>query len=212
MKILNQGVQYGLLNESPTAAGSVEANVAIQSDAVLVTLFAASVSGTLDVSVYSIIHVAENEHKALLLSFPQLSASTASLVIKRSSITTANLQVEVSYSDACTYEVQVRAVSSGSSDTKLLGADTLQMSQKTVTSTAVALLPTVLTDRSGVVIKNWSVGTDIFVAETPAKATPALGYPLAGRDAIAVDISAGSTLYASTSSGTADIRIAETGS
>ena len=110
MKILNTGVQAGVINESPTALGTTRAQAVIQSDAVMATLFVTSVTGTLDVSVYAVLDPQSNTKKRLLFSFPTMSAATSNLIILTSPTTTATVLVEAVYSDACEYEVQLRAI------------------------------------------------------------------------------------------------------
>jgi hypothetical protein len=206
--LLHPGVQYRLLNEQPVTAGSVSRDINLQSDAILVTLFATSVTGTLDLDVYA---TAEDGQEALLFSFPQLSAATTNLLLRRSSVATSRIRIAVSYSDACVYNVHVRAVNSGSSDTRILGSESFEVSQITIGTTPVVLIPSALNDRSGLVIKNWSSTQTLYIAETSGKASASVGYPLAPKDALAMDVAAGVTIYAVSDAPGADVRLAQVG-
>jgi len=205
--LLNQGLEATVLDEKPQQAGQVSRLIAIRSDAVLVSLFAASVSGTLDVNVYA----GTDGKEALLFSFPQLSAATSNLLLRRSSITPSTIRIEVIYSNAAEYTIMAKAVSAGSSDTKILGADSFRVSKSTVNTTAAVLIPAALTDRSGLVIKNWSTTQTVYLGESAGTAVAAVGYPLAPRDALAMDVAAGVEVYASSDVNGADVRIAESG-
>lgn len=210
--LLHPGVQTRILNESPAVAGTTSRELNLQSDAVLVSVFASSVTGTLDVSVYAITGDDQTGgEQALLFSFPQLSAATANLLLRRSAITLSRVRIVVQYSGACSYSINVRAVGSGSSDTRILGAANLVTTKATVGTSASLLIPSALEDRAGLLIKNWSTTQTVYVAETLVKATLSDGYPLAPRDAVAMDISAGVEIYAISDAPAADVRIVESG-
>jgi hypothetical protein len=148
----------------------------------------------------------------LLFSFPTITAGTTNLLLKKAGVSMQRFRVEATYTGVCQYEVHVRAVEgAGESSVRILGAGEWRTSQATVTTTASLLIAAALTDRNGVVIKNWSSSNSLFLAETSAKATSALGYPLAPKDAIAMDIAAGAAIYAVAGTGTVDVRIGESG-
>lgn len=204
---MNLGVQLDILTEVTTSAGTTVRDFIIQSDAVLATLSVDAVVGTLDVSVYGF--VADEE--ILVFSFPTISAPV-DLVLKRSGPTVSNLRVRATYSAAGTdYKVQCRAINSGSSDVKILGASGFSVSQQTVGVVPFLLIPSALVDRSGLVLKNWSATQTVYIAESAAKADPAIGYPLSAKDALAVDITAGAEVWAISDAAGADIRIGEAG-
>jgi hypothetical protein len=97
----------------------------------------------------------------------------------------------------------------GESSVRIVGATSFAVSQQTVPNTAVELIPASLEDRQGIIIKNWSTGTNMYIAESEAKATSAVGYPVAPRDNVALDISAGVSIWAIAETGTVDVRIGE---
>lgn len=208
--LLNQGVQFRLFDESPTQAGSLNKDVGIQSEAVLVTLSAPVVAGTLDVSVYGSTDDGSGE-EALLFTFPQLSSAVAGLLLRRSSVSPARIRVKVSYSDACTYRIHVRAVSAGSSDVRILGSSEFETSRVIVNTGNMVLIPSALVDRAGVVIKNWSTTQTVYIAESSAKLTSGDGYPLGPRDALAMDVNAGASIWAVADSAGADVRLIQAG-
>lgn len=194
--------------ESPAQAGTTTTDFVIQSDAVLVTLYATAVSGTLDVSVLTVV----DGEEALLFVFPQLTGATPNVLLRRSSISPENIRIRTTYSAACIYEVQARAVNSGSSDVKILGAESFRVSQISIGTSAQILIPSQLTDRSGLVVKNWSPTQTVYLAESSGSATTSIGYPLAPKDALALDITAGAEIWAVADAVGADVRLAEAGS
>lgn len=119
-------------------------------------------------------------------------------------------RVEVTYTGIVDYEIYIRAIEgAGESSSRILGANSWQVSKASATTSAGVLIAAALTDRSGVLIKNWSTTGTVYIAETLAKATTD-AYPLGPKDAIAMDIAAGSEVYAIADS-TVDVRIVESG-
>lgn len=211
---LHPGVQARIFVQAPTTAGVQTAVVTTEADTILISLYAASVSGTLDVKVFNIVGPAQTggqPRRALAFAFPSLSATTTDLLLRRGAVTTEQVEIEVTYSAACSFEIWARAIYSGTTDTKILGASSLRVSQIDVTTTPVILIPASLNDRAGIVIKNWSTGADLYVGESAAKADPLVGYPLAARDGLAIDLAAGQVIWGVASTGTVDVRLGESG-
>lgn len=211
---LQPGAQARIFVMSPTAAGTQTAVVTTEADTILISLFAASVTGTLDVSVYNIVGPAQTggqTRRSLAFAFPQLTATTTDLLLRRASVTTEQVEIEVTYSGACEFELWARAVYGGATDARILGAASLRVSQVTVGVLPTILIPASLTDRSGIVIKNWSAATDLYVGESAAKADVSVGYPLAARDGLAVDLAAGQAIWGVAATGTVDVRLGESG-
>lgn len=208
---LHEGAEMQLLDITVSEAREYAADFSIQSDAVLVTLIATSVASSLDVLVTAVDEPSGLESSPLL-AFPTVTGPASNLLIQRSGIVPANLRLRVTAGvGGASFRVKVRAVSSGTSDTRILGADSLKVSQVTVGTSAQVLIAASLLDRAGIVIKNWSSTQTVYLAESLVKATSSVGYPLAPRDAIAMDVSAGVSIYVISDSPNADIRIAESG-
>ncbi len=208
--LINPGVQTQILNVQAAGSGSSQRDFAIQSDAVLLTLYAGGVSGTLSVIVYAIGPNGTVLSPALV-TFPALSSPTSQLLIERSGVVPGALRVVATYTGACDFEVNARAVFAGTSDTKILGSVNWEVSQVTVGTSPVLLIPSALTDRQGLLVKNWSTSQTLYIGETSSKATSATGYPLAPRDAIAMDVASGSQVYAVSDAPGADARIVQAG-
>lgn len=207
--MLKQGLQEVLLKEAPTSSGTTVKDFSIQSDAALFMLWVNSTAGDITVNVYGIL---DNGNKEVLLTtLPKVNAPTPEIVQKRTGTVPTRLRVKVTHTGACDYELSVRAVATGSSDTRILGGATLKVSKKTVNSVASLLVPASLVDRTAIAIKNWSTSGTIYVGETVAKANQNNGWPIGPKDALGLDIQAGVELYATAVDGPCDIRIIESG-
>lgn len=227
--LIHTGVQERVISEVTAGAGSTVREGSVQSPAILVTLWVSSVSsGTLDVDVYTL---TDTGKEALLFSFPTQSGPTVELQLQKSGPLVQRFRVVATYTGICDYEVYVRATqSAGTQDVNILGQpidvtvvggevdveiqppSEWETSQATVTDTAALLIAAAIADRKGILIKNWSTDTDVFLGESLLAANSASGYPLSARDAIALDLAAGSTVYAVAETGeTADIRIVQAG-
>lgn len=194
-------------DDSPTAAGSKIVDFSIQSDNVLVSLYGSIIGGTLDVSVYT---VGDEGHELLLFSFPQLTAPTVELLLKKSAATLSHIRIKSTWTGASNFSIRAKAIGSGESSVKILGAGDWKVSKIGISGAAL-LIAADLTDRAGLVVKNHSLAPTLYLAETLAKATVGIGYPLGPGEAIAMDLAAGQELYAISSSGTVDVRIIEGG-
>jgi len=208
--LIHPGVQTQILNVAASGAGTTSRDFSIQSDAVLLTLYAGSVSGALDVVVYAVGPLGTVLSPALV-TFATQTGPTPQLLIERSGVIPGALRVVATYNGACEFEVNARAVFAGTSDTRILGSTNWEVSQVTVGTSPVLLIPAALTDRQGLLVKNWSSTQTIYVGESAAKAAASVGYPLAPRDAIAMDVASGSQVYAVSDAAGADARIVQAG-
>lgn len=226
--ILHPGTQDRVIAEVTVGAGSTSKEGSVLSPAILASLWVNSISsGTLTVSVYTLTEPGKED---LLFTFPVVGVPSVNLRLEKSATTLQRFRVEAVYTGVCDYEVYVRATQSGGTqDVNILGQpidvnvvndidvtvvppSQWETSQQTVTAVAALLIPAAIADRKGILIKNWSMATDVFLGESLLAANTTSGYPLSARDAVALDISAGSAVYAVTASGTADIRIVQAGS
>lgn len=214
MKI-SQGVQLSVLRREETTAGNADITFDVQSDSLLTTLFAEVLVGTLDVSVYAITQGGPADssvaHEVLLYSFPQVSAPTTDLLIQTAAATTARVRVKATWTGACKFDVQARAINGGTSKTQVITANEVFVDQITINSgPAQVLIPPSLVDNIGFQMRNWSSnGAIVYVAEDQAKATAALGWPCGPGDVLSISVKGGQTWYASADKDGADIRILE---
>lgn len=207
--IIHADTQERLISETTVGAGSTSREGSILSDSLLATLWVNSItSGTLSVSVYTLTDVGK---QVLLFSFPVLNTGTVDLLLKKSGVSMQRFLVVATYTGIVSYEIYVRAISgAGESSSQILGAASLVTSQTTVSTTPTTVIASSLTDRNGLIIKNWSTVNTLYVSEDISK-LPGSAWPLAPRDALALDIVAGVTIYGVADAGTIDVRIAEAG-
>lgn len=197
-----------IIKEVTQAAGQTNRTFSTDADAILFSLFVTTLSGTLDVSIYTF---SEDGKELLVATFPQILASTSALVLKKATDYLSNLEVRVTYTGAAEYEVRARGLNSGESSVKISGADSAQTSTAVVTNVTGVLIPTSLADRNGLCLRNWAGGATMFIGFTPLEATVSDGYPIAFREQFAMDLAAGVTLYAVSDGGNIDVRIIEGG-
>ncbi len=208
--MIHPGTQEKIISETTSGAGSTERESSIQSDSLVATLWVDSVtSGSLSVSVYT---ETEEGKSLLLFTFPTISAPTTELVLKKSGVSMSRFRIVATYTGICQYEVYVRAINGiGESNVRILGGNGFRVSKQSVGTSAVQLVPASLTDRTGIIIKNWSLAGNLYLAETSVKATSNDGYPVAPRDNVTLDVAAGVEVWAISDSGTLDIRLGEAG-
>lgn len=208
--LIHVGTQERFLAEATIGAGSTVREGSIMSDSLLVSLWVNSVtSGTLSVNVYTL----TDEGKEVgVITFPVVAAATTSLLLRKSAVSLQRFKITTTYTGISDYEIYVRAIEgAGEASAKILGSTNWTVSQLTVGTSPVLLIPISLTDRNGVVVKNWSATQTVYIAETSLKATSSIGYPLAPRDALALDIAAGAAVYVISDNPGADLRVAESG-
>ncbi len=208
--LINTGTQERLIAEATTAAGTTVREGSIRSDSVLVSLWVGSVtSGSLSVTVYTL---TEEGKEVDIITFPVVGAPTVELLLRKSAVSLQRFRVAATYTGVCNYEIYVRAIEgAGESSTRILGSTNWATDQVTVGTSPMLLIASSLLDRNGVVLKNWSVTQNVFVAESSAKLVASKGYPLAPRDGLALDIAAGAEVWAVADAAGADIRLAESG-
>jgi hypothetical protein len=207
--ILKTGLQEIVLRASPVSGGTITKDLSIQSDAALFLLWVNATSGDITVEIYGILD--SDGKEVLLTAFPKINTPSTEISQKRTGTSPTRLRVKVTHIGACDFELSARAVSTGSSDTRILGGASLRVSKKTVNSVPSLLVPASLVDRAAIAIKNWSTSGTIYIGETIAKANQNNGWPIGPRDALGIDIQAGVELYATAVDGPCDIRIIESG-
>ncbi len=206
--MIHAGTQERVVGESPLVAGTTVKEGSINSDSLLATLWVTSCSGTLDVTVYTL---TDEGKEVELFHFPQISSGTTNLLLKKSGVSLQRFRIQTTYSDACDYEIYIRAINGvGESSVRILGSPDWRASQVDIGTTPALLIAAALVDRQGVVVKNWSTTTNLYVGSS-AGVSVGTGFPLAPRDNIALDVASGAAVYAVAEAGTVDVRIAESG-
>lgn len=208
MANLEPGTQIQLIKETTVAAGTTSKITSMMTDTVLATLWCSAITGTLTVNIYN---MTDTGKEVLALSFPIVASPSTVLLLKRAPVTTSNIRVECIYTGVVTYEVYIRAINAGLVETRIVGAGNAEASQIDVTNVVTLIIPPSTSDRSGLVLKNWDTTATIYIGMTALQATPATGYPLAPKDALAVDLSAGQGIYAVADEPIADLRVLSAG-
>lgn len=209
---LHHGVETAVLRVDETASGSADAIVVVQSDSILVTLFATTVGGTVDVEVYAITQggpgTSDPAHEALLFAFPQLSAPSGSLLLQTAAATTARVRVKATWTGAAKFDVNARAINGGSSNTRVVAATTAVTDAMSVnTGTPQILIPPSLVDGIGFLVKNWSSnGALIYISEDPTK-IPSQAWVLTPGETFDISVKGGQTWFAASSIDGANLRI-----
>lgn len=206
---LPQGKIITIINEVAQSAGVYSRRFSLDADSLLVTLFVQTLSaGTLDLKVYT----GTDDNKELLLtSFPTITGSTATLLIKKAAIALSRIRVEVTLAGGiATYEVRARGISTGETSAKILSPGNWTATQKTVTTTPGVLITSTLVDRQGLIIKNWNTSGNLYLGESAGTAVIGNGFPLGPGESLAIDLDSGATLYA-VGDTTIDVRIAQAG-
>jgi hypothetical protein len=107
--IILQGKSVKIASETTTGSGTSTYTTTTESDGVVLSLWVSSISGTLDVSVYTQM---DDEKDLLIDTFTQVVAPTTRLITQKIVNITNQLKVVLTYSGAVTYEMQARGVSS----------------------------------------------------------------------------------------------------
>lgn len=207
--ILNPGVQDRVISETTLGSGVTSVEGSILTDALLATVWVGSISsGSLTLSVYTLTDAGK---EVLLFSFPVLTAPSIDLLLKKSGVSMQRFRVKATYTGICSYEVYVRAlVSSGESSVKIIGSNALVTDVITVTTTPSVLVASALQDRNGLSLLSYSGTGTLFISEDITK-LPARAWPIAAGGGWSLDVQAGVTLYAVSSAGNIEVRIAQSG-
>lgn len=206
---LRKGDSRNVMDVEASAAGTTVHSFTLETDTVLLSLHAASVSGTLDV----VARAEDGKGNTVdIITFPQLTGPTTNILLRKAGLALANVEIVATYSDAAEFHVVAKAIDGADTTVSIAGASSTQFSKKDVTTTAETLLSASLADRDGIVIKNYSGGGIVFIGDSAITATDAGGgYPLITGEALAIDLAAGEAIFASSSAGTVDVRVIESG-
>lgn len=207
---LQLGKQFTLPIQSVQGSGTTDVPIQLDCDGILCSMQVGSVSGTLSVSIWT--HHAESGQSVQVQSFPPLTAPTSNLLLRKPAAVMNNCFIRIQHTGAATFEIRVKGISAGETSTRILGANEARAFKATVGLTPAILIPTSLTDRIGLAIKNWQSGAIIYVGFSAAEATSTDGWPVAYQEGFAVDLAAGQAVWASSTVAGSDVRIVEAGS
>jgi hypothetical protein len=205
---LPEGKTTPLLVVNPAEQGTWIVEFSLDADSVLLSLFVDSItSGSLSVEAFA---VADEGKEVSIIEFPTITGPTTNLLLRKAAVALSRIKVVVTSTGPASFDLRARGIGAGESTVRIVGASDLVTSTATVTTTPTSILPVTLTDRLGVVLRNWT-GNVIYLAETAAKANPTQGYPIGIGESLGLDIQAGQEVWAATASGSSDVRIMEAG-
>lgn len=195
-------------------AGEYRYVIGCDTDTVYTSLSVSTVnSGTMTIQVltYSDNNYTETE-TATVSNFPVIAAPIG-LLIQKGGAVMSWLEIVVVTTGTTSYKIHVKGVSSADSTVSIAGAGDASSGQSTIPATTPTLIiPVSLTDRSGLIIKNWGPsGSILYIGFSALQATPAAGYPLIYGESMGMDLSGGATLYGYGTEAT-DVRILQGGS
>lgn len=201
-----------VLMECPTGASTKEKTLAVESSGVLLSLYVEDVTGTLDVNVYTL---TKSGHEKLIDTFPQISAPTTELILRKQVEVHDHLRVEVITSDAAKYDIRAKGVEASLSSVRIEGSDSWEVSLTTVSSTTNTLIIAAdLDDRSGMAMRNGDFDkplNTLYVAESEAKLDAGQGYPVLPGEALQLDLKAGNEVWGIYDNDDGPVHIIQTG-
>lgn len=207
--VLQLGKTLLVFGESTTGAGTQTRIFTLDSDTFQTSLFVSSITGQLDITIYT---VTQEGREKEVISYLGITAPSTELNLKKAATAMGVVRVVAVYTGACSFELRAKGLSLGETSAKIQSANTARASQVIVPTPGKVLLTAALSDRKGVIIRNWSSTVTLYLGFTLAEANPANGYPLKPQEALAIDIGAGATLYGDIqNAGTVDVRIIEAG-
>jgi hypothetical protein len=207
--VLLVGKTLTVLSESMPSAGSQSRVFTIDCDTFQTSLFVSSISGALNITVYTLTQ--EGREKEVI-SYTGITAPSTELSLKKAAAAMGVVRVVAIYTGPCTFELRAKGLSSGETSATIQSANTAKASQVTVSSTPTILLPAALTDRKGVIIRhNGNTGNTLYLGFSQAQASTETGYPLGKGEALALDVATGAVLWAVSGTSIIDVRIIEAG-
>jgi hypothetical protein len=206
---LGLGHEVTLFRVDAAGSGQVQDTIDLSSDALLLSLHVTSLDGSLNLVAYT---KDDGGGRYPIITFPTITGPTTEILLRKSALSLASIEVFAIHSGSAKFVVHARGVPSGAASVKIEGSSSFTVTQHTVGDVAEALVSSGLTDRSGLMILNLSPTTTLWVGDTEEKASPLLGLPIYARGgSISLDLSAGSTLWAASETGTVDVRLVEMG-
>lgn len=198
------GRSIPVYRESLSAAATLQKTVLLEADSCLISLWVSSLSsGSLSVEVSTITEVGR---EFPIITFPAVTGPTSNLLLKKASLAMSRVVVRVIATGVCSFDVDLRGIGAGEASTKIVGSSNAVAVKYAATSTPGIVIPSTLSDRNGLVLKNNGPTGILYMGFSLAEATLATGYPLAVGESLALDIAAGVNIYGVSSGGTLDIR------
>lgn len=206
--MLNLGDVCIVLLEDLAAGATKEKCFTVQASGALLSLYVQELTGTLDVNVYTLTRTGEEK---LIDTFPQISAPTTELVLRKQVEVHDQLRVEVITSGAAKYDIRAKGVESSLASVEVRGADTWSVTNETVTDTPAVLISSDLEDRNGLMIRNANFsGVEILrVAESEAKLLAGVYASVLPGEALQPDIRAGNEVWAESDGANIRVEITE---
>lgn len=209
MTTLETGKTILVMGESPSGAGSLSRIFTLDSDTFQTSLFVSSISGSLTVTLSTI--TGEGKEKEVI-TYSGVTSPSVELDLKKAATAMGIIKATAVFTGACSFELRAKGLSSGETSAKIQSANVARATKIIVPTPGKILLNAALSDRKGVIIRNWSSTTTVYLGFTLAEANPNNGYPLKPQEALAIDIGAGAELYGDIqNAGTVDVRIIEAG-
>lgn len=176
-------------------------------DSILASLYVRSVtSGTVSAVVYT---QSISGEEVAVITFPDVTAPTSELLLKKAAVGLSNMKLCITHTGDAEVSVYGKGINTGEASVRVLGASSIKTSQIDATSSGTLLVPAALTDRAGMVVKNYSGTETLFLGETLAASVVGNGYPLSPGEAMGIDIAAGVELYGRSGGADIDVRILE---
>jgi hypothetical protein len=206
---LQSGKTLLVFSESVPSAGSQTRVFTLDSDTFQTSLFVSSISGSLTIKVYTLTQ--EGREKEVI-TYSNITAPSTELSLKKAATAMGVVKVVAVYTGACNFELRAKGLSSGETSAKIQSANTARATKVIIPTPGKILLPAALSDRKGIIIRNWSTTVTVYLGFSISEANFANGYPLKPQEALSIDLGAGAALYGDIqSAGTADVRIIEAG-
>jgi hypothetical protein len=178
-------------------------------DSVLLSLWVGSLSsGTLSVRAFT---QADDTKEVEILAFPVISAPTTELLLQKAALALSRVRLEISATGTVgDLDIRAKALSAGETSAKILSAGSLETSSISIGTSPTLLIASSLTDRNGLTIKNFGGGGTLYLSEAQAK-LPSSAWPVGPGEVWSLDVNAGVEIWAVSSSGTLDVRLAQSG-
>lgn len=211
---LHEGNTTLVLEETVTETSTFSEIFTIDSDSVLLSLWVDSTAGDLDVTAYTLVSGLEQPpvRKAPIITFPTISAPTTNLLLQKAATTLSIVQVVVTTTGAASFRIDAKGTTSAEGSVRIVGSSDFETASVSVTSSPSVIIAPSLASQNGILLKNFSNNRNIFVGKSLATASNAGGgYPLSSGETLPMNVAAGTSIYASTDSAPADLRIVRTG-